>query len=98
MDIKVIVPAKEIPDDALVTKVNGTAQYTLQSKIVIYPDSSSQNKAPTVIKVESGSKFIVGGNRIDSISAIDENKELVWHTDTYELQRYLERKNDSEND
>lgn len=91
IEIKVILPAKLIPDGSSVTKVNGQYEYTLRDCLRIYPEKES-GVAPIIVKAEKGTKFLVAGNSVDHMSAICGDKELVWQTDLVSLRVYLDRK------
>ena len=78
--------AKDIPEGRTVTKVTGSAEYTIRTAITIYGPGGRKK----VIKADEGTRFLVSNKGWGNISAIDENKELAVELNEYDLQKILE--------
>lgn len=82
--LKVILPAKMIPDNSTVTKINGHTKLLLVSNIPVY--SEDVGGKCLVINAE-GVKYLVGG--IGGITAIKDDQQLVWHVPDSDLLQWL---------
>lgn len=83
MEIKVILPADEIPILSDVTKINGQKIYQLTDKIRIFtPKEETQE-----LKSKDGTRFLVNDS---SVNVVDGKTELVWVTNVCDLYSYLE--------
>ena len=78
-EIKIILPAKDIPENATVHKKGGTYLYDLRSDLRV------AGKTLTTFK----SKYMFDVKRTNMISVIPEDTELVWVTTPERLHAYL---------
>jgi hypothetical protein len=85
-EIKVILPAGKIPQGEIVSKITGTYTYNIKDRIVIYHEV--KNKLQPII-AEKGTRFMTDNS--GHISCISEEKELVWHTELADLQRWINK-------
>lgn len=96
--VKVILPAGEIPLDALVTKVTGEKEYLLREEIIIYGKlenhESTGDKSKTVIKAGENCRFLLGVN--GDVNAIDCNTKLAWIVSKVDLLEWLENEIEGE--
>ena len=85
--MRVIMPAKDIPDGARVTKKTGMVQYILRRELRVFHDKHKDAEA-TLLKAQDGSVFLLGGE--GDINAYDRDTELVWFAPVEELATMLE--------
>jgi hypothetical protein len=82
--MKVILEASKIPIGSTVTRINGINKYMLLDVIKIY------GELPREIKADEGTRFLIPREGLSStISAVPNDKELVWEVDITELSTYL---------
>jgi hypothetical protein len=74
VEIKVILPIKELPEDSVVTKLTGTKKYRVRKDIRVY----SQTGSLQTISAEGGSRLLLAENG-DS-NAINGDTEVIWIT------------------
>lgn len=83
--IRIILPAGDIPDGSTVSKRTGEAKFTLVHKLVIYTYPQKElGKLPNVIQ-----GFFINNSR--SISQVSPDTELVWYTTPDELLMCVEK-------
>ncbi len=85
--IKVVLPARKIPDQSVVSKERGTNTYKLYRSMQLY----DLTKNPVTFTSSDGAVFLIperiqGNASFDTVSG---SQELVWHTDTITLSRIL---------
>lgn len=85
-EIKVILPAEDIPDYSTVTKLNGTKLYTLRKSIKIHDRNKAQ---PTEIAANDACVFLLAQDCATAIDCHEIDKELVWHTDCDALSNFF---------
>lgn len=85
--IKAILPADQIPFGSIVTKLNGTIQYTLQDRIRVFTEGQSIQE----IRATDGVRFIV--RPTGDANAVGGGTELVWNVDADILIQYLSEYN-----
>ena len=78
--IKIILPAKDIPENATVHKKGGTYLYDLRSELRVAGETLITN---------IGCKYMFNVKRTNMISVIPESTELVWVTTPKRLHAYL---------
>lgn len=83
--LKVILPANQIPLNSTVTKINGSAVYTLTNTIKIFSEDSGTDRD---VKAEEGVLFMIGRDR--QITAVSDDKELLWNVSSDELKQWIE--------
>jgi ethanolamine utilization microcompartment shell protein EutL len=84
--MKMILEAKDIPINSLVSKVNGSNIYILSKDIAIYEIDGSKKK----INVDNNCFFLIPKKSESfSISCISGDKELIWYTTKDKLLNYL---------
>ena len=88
MDIKIILPAYDIPDGSTVTKITGTYQYILSKTIRIFGELKQEIKQQNIVFLTKPD------NPINFISAIADYTSLIWVTTEEELYEYLQEKLD----
>lgn len=76
---KLVLTAKDIPDNSLVTKIKGTKQHTLHSKIVI-PNITVINNDDVKFLISEKSNYIV---------PVAHDTELMWYVEHDELLYWL---------
>jgi len=79
--MKLILPARHIPEGSTVTKRNGTNKYTLVRKIRIFPEKSGQAREELTAK--DGCVFLVNG--IGDVNTHAPTTEFVWEADDEEV-------------
>jgi len=77
--IKVILPARDIPEGSTVTKITGTKKYTISSTVKFY---GGEEKYPHV-ESDGTVRFLLseGGD----VNVISHNLELKWKVSPQEL-------------
>ena len=82
MEIKVVLPARDIPLGETVTKVTGEKPYKLIDTVKFYGDDAPEN-----VVAEKGVLFLVSEGQINIIPA---DKELAWRVDEMDLLYWLQ--------
>ncbi len=73
MEIGIVLPAYKIPNDSIVTRKAGIVRYIINSNLTIFGEFNQ--------KIEhQGIRFLIKQGENTSISAIPENKSLIWLT------------------
>ena len=75
--LKLIVPAGDLPDGAVVTKVTGQKKFVIKRVLTIYYEPSAgpaENKR--TIPAEAGCVFLVDGD--GNANAVGAEKEVKW--------------------
>lgn len=83
--IKVILPARKIPEGSTVTKLTGTVKYEVHDSVVIYGTDGEKVE----IKADEGCRYLCHPGRVE-INAIQEDKELIWEVDEWRLASIIE--------
>lgn len=84
--MKVILPLKDIPDGSIVTKITGNKEYIIRSELRIIGDENQ-------IIHSNGVKFLIPQSMsTSSISAINWDKEMIWHVEEDVFFRYMNEK------
>lgn len=91
--MKLLIEAREIPDNATVSKRTGDKKYTLSRTLKIYNEGAE----PTVINADANTVFIQAGISV-SINAINAETLLHWHVREEDLAAWLEKRYDERND
>lgn len=86
--MKVILPVRDIPDHATVTKLAGTKKYVLKGDIRVYDLQGD----PRVISAYGDSKFLVDAQGASDPCAVSGDKEMVWHAAECRLRAFLEER------
>ena len=81
--ITVILPAKDIPLDSMVTKKSGAVLYKLVDKLTIF----EVDKTKRVIGASEGCLFLLANGYVN---AIPDTTKLGWTLEEEELLHYLE--------
>ncbi len=81
---RIMLPARDIPADATVTKPGGHTVYRLVNHVRIYLPS----KEVRDVRADPGTRFLLSESAPGHITAIAEDKELCWVTDRPSLERY----------
>ena len=89
INMKIILPVKEIPIGSVVTKVNGTKRYEVNRVLKIYGDVAG---VPKEIKLDINARFLIPMDGLTSINVIDGETEVVWDADCNQIQSYLYEK------
>lgn len=80
---KVILPARYIPSNSIVTKINGTVKYRIWSSFNIYDEDGK--------KVNSVSScFLVSLTGRNETNIIAPEHELIWEASIEELKEILD--------
>jgi len=78
MNLRVIIPLKDVPENATVTKPGGVKEYTVRHEVTVYYNDL---RAPTKLRTR-GCMFLVKDGQIN---ALGEDQMVVWSTDLDEL-------------
>lgn len=89
--MKLLIEAREIPDNATVSKRTGDKKYTLSRTLKIYNEGAE----PTVINADANTVFIQAGIGINAINA---ETLLHWYVREEDLAAWLEKRYDERND
>jgi hypothetical protein len=81
MDIKLILPAGEIPLDSTVTKATGNKPYQLVDTIRFFGEGAPEN-----VCSGKGVLFLVNGS---SVNAVPADQELAWTMPEEEILSWL---------
>ena len=74
-ELKIVLPASNIPDGAVVTKKTGAVKYTLKHKLVVYQNQTTDLNNPSpAINIDG--YFLIGSQ--GSINQIPPETELIW--------------------
>ena len=84
--LKLILPAKLIPEKSVVTKKTGEKEYILTKSIKIYDQVGKSNQ---VINANDGTVFLVDGENINVHSG---ETLMCWVVDESSLLRWLEER------
>ena len=84
--VKVLMEAKNIPENSIVTKKTGEKRYTLKNKINVY--SADDVRPEEKVKLNIDGYFLFGAR--GSINQIAEDLELCWMVSLEELIVLLE--------
>lgn len=82
--IKVLLKAKDIPLDSIVTKRNGDKKYTLRKEIRVFGENGEKRS----IEAKEGAVFIVSKN--GDANAIAGDVELLWYASEESLADFIE--------
>ena len=88
MKLKLLLPAKDIPDESIVTKLTGEKRYVIRSFIKIFGGTNHTNE----IKCDDNTKFILSIDIFPSINAISGETALLWEVESDELINFLQEK------
>lgn len=83
MELKVILPARHIPNNATVTKVTGEKRYTIRAAVHYY---SAMGRKDTIVP-SNGHLFIVASN--GDINEVTLDQRLCWCANVLELHEHL---------
>lgn len=86
--MKVIMAARDIPFESVVTKQSGTKKYTLKHTIRVFDLDGAQRELAAY-----GDSCLLVSDRGDAY-AVSGATELVWHVPTCTLRAYLEAQAD----
>jgi len=78
--LKVLLPAHEIPDKAIVTKRTGEKEYVLRRSITVYREDGEK----TTVTANDGTVFLVDPRTGDA-NAFGAGKVLGWHATRYQI-------------
>lgn len=84
MTLKVLLPLRDFPDGATVTKKTGQVQLTVRSEITVY----NENRTRQVIKPNDGCRFLLDDR--GNINAYSGDTEFLWCVDAEYFYRFLE--------
>jgi hypothetical protein len=84
--LQIIMSAHDIPDGSTITKKTGQKPYVIKSKIKIYAEQKS-GLAPQILEAP-GVKYLIDDS--GNINAVSSEAEVMWHTTTGELLRFLD--------
>ena len=86
--MKVLMPAKDIPLGAIVTKKTGDKPYTIRENVKIY--GTVEQQTIREIKCDDGTRFLVSAT--GDINIVNSDTELLWHVSDRDLYNYLDCK------
>jgi hypothetical protein len=81
--IKVLLPAKFIPNGATVSKVSGTKPYVLSRGLKLYTNGTESQTRDVV--PAANTVFLLDAERCESINQLGAETVLSWHTTPEEL-------------
>jgi hypothetical protein len=86
---KLIIPLTCVPNNGIITKINGKKEYTVKKDLRIYtegehPDMDKYRE----IKCDEGFVFLISSS--GDINACMGTREVCWHANRYELQNILD--------
>lgn len=92
MAMKVILEAKDIPDNSLVTKITGDKKYRLKNDLKVY--NAGSNGVEIQVRTDGNVKFLISEDSRYStiIEAVPFCKELLWDVNDWDLFSYLDTK------
>jgi hypothetical protein len=79
--IGVILPARDIPEGSVVTKVTGTKKYTISSSVKFYGDERFPH-----VKTDGTVRFLLSEGDVNVVS---QSLELKWEVSPQELVDYF---------
>ena len=87
--LRILLPAKQIPNGSMVSKKNGAYTYTLTHSLKAYPESvKSGEERGEMIEIKG---LFLHGNR-GNINQVKPDTELHWHVDAEWLVDHLQRR------
>jgi hypothetical protein len=72
MNMKIIMRARDLPHEAMVTKLTGSVKYSLVNNITVYKEDRSKQVIEGL--------FLMSLDGRSSVSGVGPDMELVWHT------------------
>jgi len=89
INMKVILPVKEIPVGSVVTKLNGQKKYQVRDRITIYDEVKNSSRD---ITLEMNTRVLWSVDLPMSVNIISGDTEMIWDADYNALQSYLYEK------
>ena len=87
--MKVLLSAREIPFEAMVTKRTGEKKYILKETVRVYGDTKARHLE---IKTDPDTRFLMAQEMAPSIAAISADTELIWEVSPNELYAWIYEK------
>jgi hypothetical protein len=91
--MKVLVPAHELPDGALVTKRTGTAQFRIRRRMRFYTNGGADESQRQVVTPKDGCVILVevnnGDRGNDAVNIYPGTTQFMWLTNSDDLEKWL---------
>lgn len=82
--MKILMPARDIPLEATVTKRGGEKEYVLRDRLRIFGEDGK----PKELRAEEGTRLLVASN--GDANVVAGNTELIWQADEDEVRMLLD--------